>query len=135
MTDNDIIKALGCCSQNSGCTSKCPLYPYAISEHRSSGLYCFKAFLDLINRQEAEIERLKEEVYIKDRAISYAKEICRDLRQRLAKSKTEAVKEFAESLKKSSRKMQSSDFGGEFWDKAVLVEDIDNLVKEMVGAD
>ena len=31
--------------------------------------------------------------------------------------------------------MQSSDFSGEFWDRAVLVEDGDNLVKEMVGED
>ena len=47
--------------------------------------------------------------------------------------KTEAYKEFAERLKKHTRKMQSSDFSGEFWDKAVLVEDIDNLLKEMTG--
>lgn len=45
----------------------------------------------------------------------------------------EAVKEFWDKLKTHSRKMQSSDFSGEFWDRAVLVEDGDNIVKEMEG--
>lgn len=43
---------------------------------------------------------------------------------------SKAIKEFWDKLKKHSRKMQSSDFSGEFWDRAVLVEDGDNLVKE-----
>lgn len=56
-----------------------------------------------------------------------------DANYSLLTSKSEAIKEFAERLTTHSRKMQSSDFSGEFWDKAVLVEDINNLVKEMVG--
>ena len=47
--------------------------------------------------------------------------------------KAGAIKEFAERLKNHSRKMQSSDFSGEFWDIAVLVSDIDNLAEEMAG--
>ena len=50
----------------------------------------------------------------------------------ISKSQAEAIKEFWGKLKKHSRKMQSSDFSGEFWDRAVLVEDGDNLLKEMV---
>ena len=55
MNDNDIIKALECCTQ-SGCIG-CPLYT---PEHTGT---CVKRVfinaLDLINRQRAEIERLK----------------------------------------------------------------------------
>ena len=43
-----------------------------------------------------------------------------------------AYQELVEKIKLHSRKMQSSDFSGEFWDKAVLVTDIDNLLKEKV---
>lgn len=56
-----------------------------------------------------------------------------DVLKQLKTAKSESVKEFANKLKKHSRKMQSSDFSGDFWDEAVLVEDIDNLVKEMIG--
>ena len=80
--------------------------------------------IDLINRQQAEIERLKiENQSFRAAANSY--------KLHYSEARTEAVKEFAERLKKHSRKMQSSDFSGDFWDAAVLVEDIDSLVKEM----
>ena len=72
--------------------------------------------VNLINRQKAEIEKLEEE-----------------LNNSIAFYKTAAIKEFAYRLQSHSRKMSSSDFSGEFWDKAVLVSDIDNLVNEMVG--
>lgn len=54
MTDNEIIKALECCFNNNGnCTEECPL------RHNNE---CWKILssstLDLINRQQAEIERL-----------------------------------------------------------------------------
>ena len=56
MTDNEIIKALECCaSVDDGCLTDCPLYDGDDS--------CFstllKPILDLINRQQAEIERLQ----------------------------------------------------------------------------
>ena len=58
MTDNEIIKALECCSQE----DKCPNCPYVrvggcISEDNINIL--LKDVLNLINRQKAEIERLK----------------------------------------------------------------------------
>ena len=96
---------------------------------------------DLINRQKAEIERLNgcvksEEVreIMNSQMMSMLKEIVNeqfDVAVKLAMA--EAVKEFAERCKAHARKMQSSDFSGEFWDRVVLVSDIDNLVKEMVG--
>lgn len=96
-------------------------------------------FQDLQERYEeaqTEIERLKNENNsmrediaqsvneLKNLGVLYAKDI--------SKAKDEAIKEFWGKLKKHSRKMQSSDFSGEFWDRAVLVEDGDKLLKEMV---
>lgn len=46
--------------------------------------------------------------------------------------KKQVYKEFAEKLKQHKRKMKGFDLTEEFWDYAVLVEDIDNLLKEMV---
>jgi hypothetical protein len=57
----------------------------------------------------------------------------KNVKNLLNQIKAEAYKEFWNELKKHSRKMQSSDFSGEFWDKAILVEDGDNLLKELVG--
>lgn len=46
--------------------------------------------------------------------------------------KSEARKEFWSKLTTThGRKMHGSDFSGEFWDKAILVEDGDNLLKAM----
>ena len=96
-------------------------------------------FQDVQERYEeaqTEIERLKHEnnsmreditqsvKELKNLGVLYAEDI--------SKSKAESIKEFWGKLKKHSRKMQSSDFSGEFWDRAVLVEDGDNLLKEMV---
>lgn len=107
MTDNEIIKELQAASE-------------WFTEHgRNTNTaivgICDRA-IDLINRQKAEIEEKAERL--------------RNILPVVAELKTEAVEEFAERLKEHSRKMQSSDFSGEFWDRAVLVEDIDNLVKE-----
>lgn len=46
-------------------------------------------------------------------------------------ARSEAIKLFAGRLKARRRKMLSSDWLGEFWDYAVLVEDIDQIAKEM----
>ena len=50
-----------------------------------------------------------------------------------SKIKKQAYKEFAEKLKQHKRKMKGFDLNDEFWDYAVLVETINNLLKEMVG--
>ena len=64
MTDNEIIKALECCVDEMGCTKGCPCF-----DQKAKGSHCTvskkleleKLTLDLINRQKAEIERLKTE--------------------------------------------------------------------------
>ena len=61
LKDNDVIKALKCCSDVDGwCLpenrKKCPLYGYT-EEHCDN--YLMKATLDLINRQKEDIEMLE----------------------------------------------------------------------------
>ena len=111
---------------------------------------------EYINRLQAENERLQETIDEQDIEIARLYKVIERLEEPTSASaiaymldnaershnkwlekqkeiKTEAYKEFAEKVKSHSRKMQSSDFSGEFWDKAVLVTDIDNLSKELVG--
>lgn len=100
MTDNEIIKAL---EHNA---NKCRLY----EDSERQGLY--KSTLDLINRQKAEIESLKHrktELQIRN--------------QELQHEKSEAIKEFAEKLKKRFYLCAGR--------CVVDVYHIDNLVKEM----
>jgi hypothetical protein len=53
MTDNEIIKALECCASGDGCED-CP------RSKQCDGIEHIQYALDLINHQQAEIERLKE---------------------------------------------------------------------------
>ena len=103
MTDNEIIKALEEIIELMLCEG---------SLQRSATI---SNAIDLINRQKAEIKRLKNE---KDNLI-----------RTYAECQAEAVKEFAERLK---------DMSEHFWEEKenfVSEETIDNLVKEMVGED
>lgn len=125
MTDNDIIKALECCVHQH------------CAECKLGGLtFCIDALskysLDLINRQKAENERLQhicaelsKENEEQDRAIINAL-------HRMKVVRAEAIREFAERLRKHLQKRTEYDEGG--WDVdlfTVTEEDIDNLVKEM----
>lgn len=105
MTDNEIIKALECCSNAEPCTN-CP-YQKQCDETDLAEIA-----LDLINRQKAEIERL-EKGSLKEAMTFNSKTI--------ANIKVEAVKEFAEELIRR------------LYLKGDMVEEINNLVKEMEG--
>jgi chaperonin cofactor prefoldin len=130
MTDNEIIKALECCMESE--CEKCQYqYDTACKE------YIFHDCLSLIHRlmdknkaykhyydeclkdlkkANTEIERLQAEAKSAD---GYADAL-------VEYTKAEAIKEFAEELKKRSIGIRSNfDFKS----------DIDNLVKEMVGGD
>ena len=143
MTDNEIIKALECCSHRNEdlpCDG-CPAYNIAqmcMEDLMSDAL-------DFINRQKAEIERLKQEnkEYCEDnRIIAYQrnqrdKEI-RALHNQLnglnfmdKQIKSEAIKEFADRLKDRADKTRIKNMETE---KVVFYMDefkLDNLVKEM----
>lgn len=120
MTDNEIIKALECCSHRIGNLQceHCPAYSIAqmcIEDLMSDAL-------DLINRQKAEIERLEQNINGID-IVS---------RNHIKAIRTQAIKEFAERLKQSAFDCDVSfGYGKEHYTKSVAVIEIDNLVKEM----
>ena len=123
MNDNDIRKGIECCLFAYG--KKCEECPYEkYKPFLSSIQVCTyslkKDILDLFNRQKAEIEELQKEVMI---------QICK-----IEEERQKAVKEFAERLKQKSEADSLIDKIGNV--KILLnidVNDIDNLVKEMVG--
>lgn len=103
MTDSKIITALTVCHKGNG-ESECEKCPYVVT--RGCMDILGEDALDLINRQQAEIE----------------------------KSKSATVKEFAEKLKERAFKCPTTitfGFGTEWVKEAVSVIEIDNLAKEM----
>ena len=141
MTDDEIIKALECCDfTDIKACEECPLY-----HTFDCSFVIIDKTLDLVNRQNAEIERLKQEnkEYCEDnRIIAYQrnqrdKEI-RALHNQLnglnfmdKQIKSESVKKFAEKLKDSADKTRIKNMETE---KVVFYMDefkLDNLVKEM----
>ena len=110
MTDNEIINALECCRTNiMGDCKRCNLR----LEDGTTQPFCTTILmgnaLDLINRQKAEIERLRDEIRQTHATIP-------DL---IKQVRTKAIQEFAERLKPILFNYYDSE--------------IDNLVKEMVG--
>ena len=91
MTDNEIIKALERCSSKE--YDACCGCPYAVEfscgECTAENA---KDVVDIINRQKAEIERLKAEV---DKVNHDYILLCSDV----AENRAEAIKDFAERLK------------------------------------
>lgn len=136
-TDEEIIKALECCTKAKtmgDCIElNCPF--------RNDWDLCLsseiqKMALDLINRQKAENERLKKD----NKTYKLANQIIADQRDQLdkdideleeeinalnfyrIKARTEAYKEFAEKLKEVCRR-----------ESYLAVCDIDHLLKEMIN--
>ena len=112
MTDKEIIKALGCCDSYFDC-DECPCQDVC------GGLDDLSAnTLDLINRQKAEIEKLK----LRNGLLTSERELHKIGASKLVlKHRAEAIKGFADELKK--RYCVANKF----------IRDINNLVKEMVG--
>ena len=108
MTDNEIIKALECCFNNDWNKTKCNKCPFY-----NGGGGCIdelkKSTLDLINRQQAEIEK----------------------EQKIIKAK--AIKEFAEMLKRITLPIELA--GGRYRYDVITKQGIDHVLKEMVGED
>lgn len=113
MTDNEIVKALEICSGGGNCRD-CP--------YDQTGCEFEKDALDLIKRQKAEIERLKEAyaVYEETTGLKWAK--------------TEAIKEFVEKLKADASSIVAVENGRELYEtKYYQISEVrlDCLVKEM----
>lgn len=121
MTDNNIIKALECCSKALGC-GKCFFFG---DEECKCALIGFA--LDLINRQKTEIERLKEcpkciYEYDGNTAEYCIQGPCSNFKT-AEQVRAEAYKEFAVRLKCGVPQETG----------VIRCSDVDNLLKEMVG--
>ena len=130
MTDKEISKALECCSTGetyADCEKNgCPLYlgitmgcKYVDKENQ-----LYSDALDLINRQQAEIERL-EKIRKADNNLITSLNKCYET------AKAEAIKEFAEKLKEKCYEDFQETY--EMLSPYVTDDDIDNLLKEMEG--
>ena len=136
MTDNEIIKALECCVNNQYCW-------LCILKDREDDCHdILKSALDLINRQKAEIARLRA---VQGSIDNFARDLCKerllkgkaiadfeDLQEYIRKEKSEAIREFAEKLKQQAFSCDVSfGFGKEHYTKAVAAVDIDRLFEKM----
>lgn len=155
MIDNEIIKALECCSQEYKCTY-CPFEP----EYPYCSRILTKNVLEFINRQQAEIERLKDEaskarrkalleasskfaghsdyhgdtILCKLICMAEGKEV--EIAKPLDKSeiKSETIKEFAERLKEKAYIFENGfEANEDRMVKVVTLKDIDNLLKKNGG--
>lgn len=124
MIDNDIIKALECCSVGTfACSEECPCF------HSKSNLKVTSCrfeligeVLDLINRQKAEIKELKE---TKDKLLYNLKAVCKEKDE--DNIRAEAITEFVERLKLRLLLIPSDALS------VVSAYDIDQIAKEMKG--
>lgn len=117
MTDEQVIEALVLCA-NTGSCRECPLY----SMHSANCIIkLMNNTLDLIKRQQAEIEQWKEE------ANRYQNLWC-DAEKDISNARIEAQKDFAERLKEH---MCSYDFSNYHYFKAVDEDTLDEVLKEM----
>jgi hypothetical protein len=114
MTDKEIKRALECCIDNQHCW-------LCVLRDRENDCYELeKSALDLIKRQQAEIERLTINMNAFGLGMKQEKERADTIR-------AEAIKEFAEKL---ADVFYSHDKGDTYVREVVY-----NLVKEMVGED
>lgn len=139
MTDNEIIKALEyCCGNKEGeCEEVC--YQSGLPESREEGLrwcrqWLIKDALDLINRQKAEIEKLKQNNDILSRnadtafqdGLNESKELYKNEVETEIKSKT--IKEFAERLKNN---IDNGELYNDSEDYCLTVNHINSLLEGM----
>ena len=146
-TDNEIKKALECCvkddileADNKACL-ECPM-----NDDNACTFNLRKYTLNLINRQQAEIERLKNCVKSEDEVMDIAKRTMEPLVKEITReqidiavklSKTEAIKEFAERLKTEFSQYQR-EYRNVLNDEGacamiIAKKGVDNLLKELVG--
>ncbi len=119
MTDNEIVEALKLCITQDGSIPcfDCPCWND--DEQKCEGID-YNATLDLINRQKAEIEELKNYVNRCKSGKEYWVKC-------LLEKPNEALKEFAERLKSYLLLNKKGEMS------VISFEDVDTLLKEMVG--
>ena len=134
MTDEQIIKALKCC--NDGACGFCPITDSDCIQK------CRSEAIELINRQKAEVEEIKDEranlkiillatqsagnSYKKEaetlqQALEYQKSLVEILKAEIKKAKSEAIKEFAKRFERNIKDLKAT--LGQTWE-------IQNALKE-----
>lgn len=130
MTDNEIVEALKLCTTQDGSIPcyDCPCWDD--DEQECEGID-YTATLDLINRQKAEIKKLKSENEILSRNADNAFQEGLNERRELFEPeiKVEAYKEFAERLRKTAVTVTL----GNKLCRVVTIVGIDKRLKEMMG--
>jgi hypothetical protein len=130
MTDNDIKEALECCI-NDECED-CPLYGENHPDVYGNCVQNTKRnALDLINRQQAEVENLKHNLKcVKDHKEGLIERLHKNLDDKcdkcIARDRAEAIKEFAKKLVNEVGTIPLYDFN-----YVKITKLIGNLVKEM----
>ena len=140
-TDDDVIKALECCSPIISEDFDCDICPY---NEKGCNTRLVRDALALINRQKVEIESLKianEKMYSANKeqeaeieslthryelAVAEREANVKGFAETLKTIKAEAIKEFAERLRKRARMPLGTLYG-----TMVYLKDIDTLAKEM----
>ena len=114
MNDNEIIEALDFCEGYNGVSfcSRCPL----LNKDNCSQILAHEAY-SLINRQKAEIERLKFDLQIMRGAAN-------SFKMHYNTAKAEGIKEFAERLKEHS-------FYSGMYGKVITIDIVKQIAKEM----
>ena len=122
LTDNEIMEALKHCANGEHCRfCRFRGITGTVSD-------CSKNFLDLINRLQAENKRLDKEVDRLSQVVLYNDGVTE---MKVEKAKAEAYKEFAERLKEKII-AEYNEYDEQEYPRA-RIEDIDNLLKELVG--
>ena len=130
MTDEQVIKAFECCTKIEEGSKlelcfECPMFEEDVDECTAS---LFGKVLDLIKRQQAEIERLKEHNHILDNIRCESWERISELDRLNENIRAKAIKEFAERVKAH---MCDYDFDNYHYFTAIEEEVFDDLVKEL----
>ena len=131
MTDNEIIKALGCCG-----SENCRGCPYRNGEcHRGNPM--IRDALDLIKRQQAKIEMLKAQNGVYETCADHKQKsiecleielkavrgIANSYKLHYGNLKMEIAREVCDRLKAKENKRN--------WIIGIMPEEIDSLIKEM----
>lgn len=157
MTDKDIIKALGLCtSEHLGCEDGCPYIPRDIEDEFCSDALK-KDALDLINRQQAEIDGLIDKLerllcHATNGKLSYHTYSIETMETNVTDAFNESydegyndgIKEFAERIEyfvlnedPEINELKCKDYGsymgGANQFRLQIVKGINNTLKEMVG--
>lgn len=128
MTDNEIIQALKCLRGDEIPCKDCAYKNDAFACRRMAAIDT----LDLINRQQAEIERLNAENMLTMSERNAFRTSFYEVSKQLKTAKSESVKEFVKEHKEIMRLFLDED--NDFLMKWCEYEvNTDNLVKEMVG--